>query len=281
MSWTWARPAAAPTATPRARPALPGPRARSAGTPTTAAGAAAGGARPPSASRLRRAGAAALGARRPRRWAIRHSGTLPEGPADHVRGAEATTRRPLRPALDGSRASDASVASSVGGPRPTRQWLSRRARQPRPVPSGAAMLRVRPTVHHGRSAPGRRRQRRRAVPTASSAVAVDDPSADAAERRRLRVTARNAKERPHRGEGAPPREIRRRPTLPGGLPPSTIGAGGLNFRVRNGNGCDPAAMATEICCQSGAPADRAIGRRPHEDSIASTNIIVQSKPSAD
>ena len=38
--------------------------------------------------------------------------------------------------------------------------------------------------------------------------------------------------------------IRRRPTLPGGLPPSTIGAGGLNFRVRNGNGCDSAAMAT-------------------------------------
>jgi hypothetical protein len=46
-------------------------------------------------------------------------------------------------------------------------------------------------------------------------------------------------------------EIRRRPTLPGGLPPSTIGAGGLNFRVRNGYGCDPSAMATEICCHSG------------------------------
>ena len=38
---------------------------------------------------------------------------------------------------------------------------------------------------------------------------------------------------------------RRRPTLPGGLPPSTIGAGRLNFRVRDGNGCDPAALATE------------------------------------
>ncbi len=33
-------------------------------------------------------------------------------------------------------------------------------------------------------------------------------------------------------------------TLPGGYPPSTIGAGGLNFRVRDGNGCDSAAMAT-------------------------------------
>jgi hypothetical protein len=39
-------------------------------------------------------------------------------------------------------------------------------------------------------------------------------------------------------------KIRRRPTLPGGLPPSTIGAGGLNCRVRDGNGCDSAAMAT-------------------------------------
>ena len=38
--------------------------------------------------------------------------------------------------------------------------------------------------------------------------------------------------------------IRRRPTLPGGLPPSTIGADRLNCRVRNGNGCDPVAMAT-------------------------------------
>ena len=37
---------------------------------------------------------------------------------------------------------------------------------------------------------------------------------------------------------------RRRPTLPGGSPPSTIGAGGLHFRVRNGNGCFPAAIAT-------------------------------------
>ena len=37
---------------------------------------------------------------------------------------------------------------------------------------------------------------------------------------------------------------RRRPTLPGGHPPSTIGAGGLNCRVRNGYGCNSAAMAT-------------------------------------
>ena len=40
-------------------------------------------------------------------------------------------------------------------------------------------------------------------------------------------------------------EIRRRPTLPRGRPRSTIGAGGLNFSVRNGKRCDPSAMAAE------------------------------------
>src|SRR4051794_27969745 len=36
---------------------------------------------------------------------------------------------------------------------------------------------------------------------------------------------------------------RRRPTLPGGCPPSTIGADGLDFRVRNGNGYISVAMS--------------------------------------
>ena len=35
-----------------------------------------------------------------------------------------------------------------------------------------------------------------------------------------------------------------RPTLPQGLPSSTIGAGGLNFSVRNGKRCFPSAIAT-------------------------------------
>ena len=38
--------------------------------------------------------------------------------------------------------------------------------------------------------------------------------------------------------------IRRRPTLPGRVQPSTIGAEGLNFCVRNGNRWDPFAIAT-------------------------------------
>jgi hypothetical protein len=45
--------------------------------------------------------------------------------------------------------------------------------------------------------------------------------------------------------GGASKESRRRPTLPPGLPGSTIGARGLNFRVRDGTGCLPSAMATE------------------------------------
>src|SRR6266540_3929209 len=39
-------------------------------------------------------------------------------------------------------------------------------------------------------------------------------------------------------------KMRQRPTLPHGFPCSTIGSGGLNFRVRDGNGCDPTDIAT-------------------------------------
>src|SRR5438477_468993 len=41
------------------------------------------------------------------------------------------------------------------------------------------------------------------------------------------------------------KNARQRPTLPPGYPGSTIGAGGLNFRVRKGNGCLPSAIVTE------------------------------------
>ena len=46
-------------------------------------------------------------------------------------------------------------------------------------------------------------------------------------------------------QGISIRRIRRRPTLPPSRPGSTIGAEELNFRDRNGNGCDLLAIATE------------------------------------
>ena len=50
------------------------------------------------------------------------------------------------------------------------------------------------------------------------------------------------------------RNVRRCPTLPRGLPRSTIGAEGLNFRVRDGTGCFPLAMAAATLwnCQPGS-----------------------------
>ena len=55
--------------------------------------------------------------------------------------------------------------------------------------------------------------------------------------------------------------VRRRPTLPRSLPRSTIGAEGLDFRVRNVTGYFPFAMAAEtlwryqsnLCDPGGGP----------------------------
>lgn len=42
----------------------------------------------------------------------------------------------------------------------------------------------------------------------------------------------------------PTKNTRQRPTLPRSCPRSTIGGRRLNYRVRNGNGCDPSPMTT-------------------------------------
>lgn len=47
-----------------------------------------------------------------------------------------------------------------------------------------------------------------------------------------------------------PQKERRRPTFPHSLPCSIIGAGGLNFCVRNGNRWNPSAKATANCKRS-------------------------------
>ena len=58
---------------------------------------------------------------------------------------------------------------------------------------------------------------------------------------------------------------RRRPTFPPSRPGSIIGAERLNFRVRNGNGCLPAAMATEICCQRASPMKAPLPEELHSE----------------
>ena len=56
------------------------------------------------------------------------------------------------------------------------------------------------------------------------------------------------KEKPRNSSWASKINPRQRPTLPRGLPRSTIGAEGLNGRVRNGNGCGPFAKVTGKLC---------------------------------
>ena len=65
---------------------------------------------------------------------------------------------------------------------------------------------------------------------------------------RLQQKSSPAKKRralPKYGRQGSSKIIRRGPTLPPSLPGSTIGATGLNFRVRDGNGCFPCAILTE------------------------------------
>src|SRR5580704_2288757 len=73
---------------------------------------------------------------------------------------------------------------------------------------------------------------------------------------------------------------RRRPTLPGGLPPSTIGAGGLNCRVRNGNGCFPAAMATGNCALDELPTPPTYVEEGHLTRTAAQSLSVPKRARA-
>ena len=79
--------------------------------------------------------------------------------------------------------------------------------------------------------------------------------------------------------GTAPREwprnelSRRRPIFPGSCPPSIFGAGELNFRVRDGNGCGLSARVTRIFCvwmcfDSGPSRAGASGARGAEDEIS-------------
>ena len=106
-----------------------------------------------------------------------------------------------------------------------------RLAEPRPAdhPDDAASHRISllPDRRPGRRRRGVYRGARRVRPRASPAT-----------RRRRKEKARRRRRR------RASRKMRQRPTLPHGFPCSTIGSGGLNFRVRDGNGCDPTDIAT-------------------------------------
>ena len=74
------------------------------------------------------------------------------------------------------------------------------------------------------------RRRTRVAPRSSATQAADGARAP--------LIGRRARDHPARTS----KKNRRRPTLPGGCPPSTIGAEWLNCSVRNGKRCFPLAM---------------------------------------
>src|SRR5438477_4057959 len=72
---------------------------------------------------------------------------------------------------------------------------------------------------------------------------------------------------------------RQRPTLPHSCPCSTIGGSRLNFRVRNGNGCDPAPMTTgkpgrQLCCRKFEVRGSTLGNRssPSNFQLLTSNL---------
>ena len=73
---------------------------------------------------------------------------------------------------------------------------------------------------------------------------------------------------------------RRRPTLPPGRPGSTIGAGGLHFRVRDGTGCFPSAIATKTRCPLTDVGEGAALERSSRTTIASASKEKESSPRA-
>jgi hypothetical protein len=79
---------------------------------------------------------------------------------------------------------------------------------------------------------------RRCGPRTSNeaSLVAESPSSPTTGARKRRKATRN-REWPFE------KKPRQRPTLPQSLPCSTIGPGGLYFRVRDGNGCDPSGIA--------------------------------------
>jgi hypothetical protein len=95
-------------------------------------------------------------------------------------------------------------------------------------------------------APVARFSRRATFPRTSSSAQRDDRSTEPTQRVGNCVHDRSSpyKERPDTFRHRALENSRQRPTLPRSFPRSTIGGSRLNFRVRNGNGCDPAPVAT-------------------------------------
>jgi hypothetical protein len=125
---------------------------------------------------------------------------------------------------------------------PGRSPRSHRSRPDAGSAAGSSMFRQ----QHERSSGhrGRRRYERRRLPLGPWAFRVPQPRQPTSSICHYR-TQTNEEGRSTLSGATLFMYVRRRPTLPRGPPRSTIGAEGLNFRVRNGTGCFPFAITAE------------------------------------
>ena len=210
----------------------------------------------------------------------RRSGAVPGRPARAVAGRRprTTSRRRRRP-----RRRDRCAV--LARPRPA-------AVRPRPelaeplVPVGRGLLRgVFDAPAAARAVFGARRGRRRydSPPLAPRPLGVPRPSATLNQPPALPPRTQTNEEGRSTSSGATLfKHVRRRPTLPRGPPRSTIGAEGLNFRVRNGTGCFPFAITAETLLRCHRPSSvkqacmATVSREPH--SGRETSNGVEAKP---
>ena len=127
--------------------------------------------------------------------------------------------------------------------------------------------------HHGtRSGRGHRRRRWPSSRAASADLrrSPPGPSASPVPQPRSPTSSLNTTQTSEEGRSTTSgatlfKHVRRRPTLPRGPPRSTIGAEGLNFRVRNGTGCFPFAITAETLLRCHRPEGllATVSREPH------------------
>jgi hypothetical protein len=152
-----------------------------------------------------------------------------------------------------------SIRCSLPAP-PVRPWH-------RQTPARVSGPRADPSI---RRPVARARSRPPPTPTLRAVVSAATPPECQIHRKRIEG-------RYQHGSDPQREDVRRRPTLPRGPPRSTIGAEGLNFRVRNGTGCFPFAMAAETLwrCQVSptAPQEPHSGRVHKESRSQATRPI--------
>ena len=181
--------------------------------------------------------------------------TIVESLADRRRAAACAPHR-ARPARRGVRAPAALAEARVRGRPPRRRAVRLTARARRRAAAaragdGARPLRGEPRERAAlHDEPVRRAGPRGALRDAPAGLASGCSGCASSTRAGARSSAPPRRSERRRAPCGALQRNGRRPTLPGDCSPSTIGADGLNFSVRNGKRCFPVAMTTQFLRRS-------------------------------